>query len=184
VDENSNTEMGAILNELARIAHTTDTTILIVHHTNKSFNEDIFSTFRGASSIRGAYDVGFALERKQGEKEAKLYVESRDFESTNMTLRQINNGTGWEFVGAGEIIDRIRKGKRTLEALKDMNVNNDGVTAEMLASYRDVTVQSIHNDLDSLIEHGYVKRIERGSSRNGRIPNLFKLIEDGVVQDN
>jgi len=102
-DENSNTEMGAICNTLADMAHDTGATILIVHHTSKVTTDNPFDNLRGASAIRNSYDAGMLLRRRHGEKEATLYVESRDFDTDDMTIKQADNGAGWEYLGDASV---------------------------------------------------------------------------------
>src|SRR5690606_13611128 len=110
ISENDNAAMGVIVNELARMAHDYNKTILLVHHMGKGSAENIFDLLRGASALRGAYDVGLLLERKQNEKEAVLHLESRDVDTLTMTIRQAGQGAGWESLGDGSEIANIRAG--------------------------------------------------------------------------
>lgn len=154
-NENDNASMGSIVNELARIAHDTNTAILLVHHTGKGNVTDPFDLLRGASALRGAYDVGFVLERKQGEKDATLHVESRDLDIEGMTIRQAANGAGWEYQGDKQEIARIRAGKKVVDALKE---HGDGMTADELAAALGVSKSAIHKQLTSAEKYGYINR--------------------------
>ncbi|MCA9925545.1 MAG: AAA family ATPase [Anaerolineales bacterium] len=176
-NENDNTEMGAIINTLARIAHETDTAIVLVHHTGKSFSDDVFNTLRGASAIRGGYDVGLLLERKPDEKEAILHAESRDVDVENMTLRQMPNGMGWEYVGNSKEIQKIRAGKITLDAMLEIDPDGVGVTVKEIAEHRDVSESAIYKQINPLVEKGHVGKIERPSTVDGKQPDLFYVRE-------
>lgn len=145
VSENDNTAMGAIVNALADIAHASDCAIVLVHHTNKGgMSDDVFNQLRGASAIRGAYDVGLLMDRRQGEREAVLHVEARDFEATGFTIRQRENGSGWDEVGEAKAIVRIRAGRKVIEALVE---TGGGVTADELTDILGITRQAVGQQL-------------------------------------
>lgn len=153
--ENDNVQMGMIVNELARIAHTSETAVLLVHHTSKGNSENVFDLLRGASALRGAYDVGLLLERKQDEREGILHMESRDVDLSNMTIRQAGDGAGWECLGNGSEINRIRAGRRVVEALRE---NGDGLTAEEVGELLKVSRQAAGAQLRGAESAGLVRR--------------------------
>lgn len=177
-DENNNTQMAAIVNELASIAHDTDTAVLLIHHTGKMQSDDPFMTLRGASAIRGAYDVGLLLARKPDEREAILYAESRDVDVENMTLRQADNGAGWEYLGNATEIERIRAGRQTLQAMLDHAEHLDGLTVDQIAQARKVARQGVHRQLLALETAGYVYRQEQPSTLAGKQPDLWFVSDD------
>lgn len=142
--ENDNVQMGMIVNELARIAHDSETAVLLVHHTGKGFSENVFDLLRGASALRGAYDVGLLLERKQDEREAILHMESRDVDLSNMTIRQADGGAGWECIGAASELKRIRAGRVIVETIRE---SGEGLTAKELAEASGKSVQTIRAQL-------------------------------------
>jgi len=168
ISENDNTAMGAIANQLATIAHAADCAIVLVHHTGKGLSDDVFNLMRGASALRGAYDVGLLLDRKQGEREAVLHIEARDFEAEGLTLRQRPAGDGWELVGAAKERERIRAGRRVIDALADFE---DGATAEELAEVLNITKGNAHKQLQRAERDGYV-RVIRQNHVLGRKPTM------------
>jgi len=177
-DENSNTQMGGIVNQLATIAHDTDTAIVLVHHTKKGGggDDDIFSTFRGASALRGAYDVGLLLERKIGEREAVLHMESRDLEMEPMTIRQAPNSAGWEHIGDGQVIGQIQAGRRVVEALRS---EGDGSTSQQLADSLKISVQAVRKQLTNAERDGLVRRETANVAGSFRPTDLWHLVEAG-----
>ena len=176
-DERDNSAMGRLINDLATVAHKTDTAILIIHHTGKASNpDDIFATLRGASAIRGGYDVGFVLERKPGEREAILHAESRDLDIRNMTLRQADNGAGWEYVGDAHEIEKVRAGRKVLETLLDHD-DGDGMTTEKIAEIRKVSKATVHKQLTRLEADGYVCREEQPSTQMGKRADVWRVSE-------
>ncbi len=175
-DERDNSAMGRLVNDLAYIAHKSDKAILVVHHTGKAANpDDIFSTLRGASAIRGGYDLGLILERKPGEREAILHAESRDLDIRNMTLRQADNGAGWEFVGDSNELEKIRAGRKVLAAMLENDADGQGLTAKELAEIRKVSVATIGNQLKRLEEAGYICRDEQPSTQMGKRPDVWRV---------
>lgn len=177
-NENDNALMGSICNDLARIAHDTNTAILIIHHAGKATWEDPFNSIRGASSIRGSYDLGLVLQRKPNEREAILYIESRDYDVEDMTLRQKKNGAGWDYVGSAKIIDRIRSGRETLITMIDSDPNGHGLTAKNIAKERGVSVSTIHNQLKRLEKDGHIKRQKMPSTGKGKVPDKWIVLEE------
>lgn len=151
-------QMGAIVNQLADIAHRNDTTIILVHHTGKGMAESIFDTLRGASAIRGAYDVGLVLERKQEESEAILHGESRDIDLKPITIRQAANGTGWDYVGNSAAINKIRKGRKVVRAMLENDPKNDGLKVDELVELLEVSTNAVRKQLRGGEELGYVYR--------------------------
>ena len=176
-NENDNAAMGAIVNELAQIAHDAETAILLVHHTGKGSAENVFDLLRGASAIRGAYDVGMLLERKQNEKEAILHLESRDFEVTDMTIRQTVSGTGWESLGDGREIENIRAGRAILTAIE---LYGEGLTAQELATESDKSYQTIHKQLRTAEKNGLVKRINAPKEPGTKSSDRWYLSQSAV----
>lgn len=172
INENDNAAMGAIVNELARIAHDTGCAILVVHHTAKAFSEDDrFTGVRGASAIRAAYDVGLLLEHKAGEDEGVLRVESRDADVEGMTIRKVKDGVGWELVGYASEINRIRAGKKAVEALQDL----DEATTDEIAQYLGITSNAAYRQLARAERDGLIYRHSGEKEGKGRPADLWSL---------
>ena len=148
-DENNNTEMGAICNALADMAHDSGACILIVHHTSKGPAET-FGNIRGASAIRNAYDVGMMLDRKHGEKQATLHVESRDFDAEDMSIKQADNGAGWEYIGSAAAVNEIAAGR---VGMTDLIAAGNGSTTAEIAEATGKTVQSVRGAMNTAAKH-------------------------------
>ena len=177
-NENDNVQMGQIVNALAQIAHSTDTAMLLIHHTGKGMAENVFDLLRGASALRGGYDVGMVLERKQGEREAVLHMESRDVDLSSMTIRQADNGAGWECLGNGDEIRRIRAGKAVVEA---MRAHGDGVTVEQLVELTKTRPQTVSAQLKLAERDGLVqRRKDQHVGNKGRPADVWYLVGEGV----
>lgn len=155
VEENNNEVMGAILQALADFAHETAKVVIVVHHLTKASYEDAFDGIRGAGSIRQAYDVGVVMQRKKGEKEAKLVVESRDAEIADMTISFEGGATGWKYEGDGERLETIRAGKAVVKALSELG--GEAAVAE-LAAHLKITPQAVGQQLNAAEREGLVTR--------------------------
>lgn len=172
VDENSNAEMGGVLNELAQLAHETETTIVVTHHTTKTQTEDPFDSVRGAGAIRGAYDLGLLIQRKQKEREALLCVESRDIEAEDMTI-SFEGATGWSYEGDASKLDDIRAGKKVVKALQQLG---DQKTVEEIAQALNVTREAAGQQLRAAELQGKVVRESAPTEGKARKPkDLWSL---------
>ena len=156
-DENNNPQMAHICNDLADMAHDSGACILIVHHVSKQMVENPFDALRGASAIRDAYDVGMMLVRKHAEKEATLHAEARDFDVQDITIRQAENGAGWEYVGDAAAGVAIRAGR---VGLQDLIAAGDGSTAEAIAAAVGKSPSAIRQSMKTAEKAGYIT-IER-----------------------
>jgi hypothetical protein len=182
--ENNNEHMGGICNELGRIAHDTDTAIVLVHHTNKggiTSSEDVFETLRGASAIRGAYDVGLILKRKPGDKEASLEAESRDMDVSGMTIVQASNGAGWEFLGSSKVMEEIKVGKKIIAAMNDLDPDGSkGLTVKEINAHSDLgkTETYVYRQLKTLEASGKVKRQGKPHTSEGKEADLYFVVKE------
>lgn len=153
-DENDNALMGGLVQSLADLAHRRDVAILVTHHTRKGDAEDAFDLIRGAGAIRGAYDLGIVIQRKPGEAEAVLRVESRDVEVDDMTIR-FEGATGWSYEGDGARIEDIRAGRKVVKALRELG---DGQTVEDIAAHMRITREAAGQQLRAAEREGLVTR--------------------------
>lgn len=152
-DENNNTQMAGICNALADIAHDTGACVLIVHHVSKQLVENPFDALRGASAIRDAYDVGMMLVRKHGDKEATLYTEARDFDVQDVTIKQVENGAGWEYVGDASASVAVKAGRVGADLVR---IHGDGFTAEELAELSGKTAHAVRASMKTAVKHELV----------------------------
>lgn len=170
-DESSNSEMGAILNPLATWVRETGRALVFVHHTTKSHADDPFNTIRGASAIRGAYDVGIVLQRELKEAEAVIHLESRDREGFSLTAR-FDQAHGWQYEGDGERIEAIRAGRKVVAALSQLG---DDQTAAMVAKHLGITEGGARQQLNLAERDGHVTRRDGQRATNGKATDLWSL---------
>ncbi len=171
-NENDNVQMGNVLNGLAALAHESNTCIGLVHHTGKSKKDDPFDSFRGASAIRGAYDLGMILDRTVDEKEAMLHIESRDWDVSDMTLELIGGSVGWKSLGGVSEIHSIRAGRKTLQVFDEFG---DGLTTDEYAGFCEVTKQAASKSLKTAERKGLVLcKYEKHGDSNRSIQTWYR----------
>jgi len=174
-DENNNTYMAAICNDLADMAHDSGAAILIVHHTSKQLVENPFDALRGASAIRDAYDAGMMLVRKHGEKEATLHAEARDFDMQDVTIKQVDGGAGWEYVGDAATGVAIRAGR---VGVADLKTAGDGSTVADIAAATGKTESATRSGLKTAEKNGHVTcKRERVEGSNQWVDRWYLTIE-------
>jgi len=178
-DENNNTYMAAICNDLADMAHDSGACILIVHHVSKQLVENPFDALRGASAIRDAYDAGMMLVRKHGAKEATIYTEARDFDAEDMTIKQADNGAGWEYLGDATLGQSIAAGR---VGLNDLRAAGDGATVAEIAEVTGKTESGVRASMKTAEKHGYVSVKREPQSGSNQWVNRYymTLKEEGL----
>lgn len=175
-DENNNTEMAAICNQLADMAHETGAGILMVHHTSKVTTENPFDNLRGASAIRNAYDAGWLLRRKHGEREATLFVESRDYDTQDMTIKQGDNSILWEYVGDAAAGVAIAAGRVGVDLVK---THGEGLTANDLADLTGKTSHAIRSSMKTAASRALVEIRHEPQAGSNQWVDRYYLTADG-----
>ena len=174
-DENSNTEMAAICNELADMAHDSGAAIVIVHHTSKVKTENPFDNLRGASAIRNAYDVGLLLRREHNQREATLHVESRDFDADDMTIKQADNGAGWEYLGDAAVGVALAAGRI---GVADLMAAGDGSTTAEIAAAVNKSVQSVRGTMNTAAKNFLVvNKVERDGTGKKSVDRWYLTLD-------
>jgi hypothetical protein len=178
VSENDNSQMGAVLNPVAALAHELKTAIFIIHHTGKAKNGEQWADPRGASAIRAAYDVGLYIVTEPGAKEGFLRVESRDTENRELPIRFRKDGVGWELAPAPAERPKTHPGGLVVQALRDFG---DGQTTEDIAELIKMSRQNAARQLHKAENMGLVRR-ERQQGTGGRPVVVWYLADEGVEE--
>ena len=92
--------MGAIKD----LADKRKVSFLLITHTTKGENENVFDSVRGSYGITGAADGVLVLDRNIGSVDAILHVTGRDIEETQFALQFNKQFLSWNIIGqTGEI---------------------------------------------------------------------------------
>lgn len=85
------------VNALKAYADERDVAMILVHHTRKVGDADVYKTLSGSQAIMGAADQTMVLERRnRADETATLHITGRDVEQTEFDLRF--NDCKWEIV--------------------------------------------------------------------------------------
>jgi hypothetical protein len=80
-DENDNTDMARVLNQLTRIQNEVGCAIALVHHTNRDVGGSIFRRTRGATVIHGWTEWGMGLTVTNPEEPGGNWIRKIEFET-------------------------------------------------------------------------------------------------------
>jgi len=172
IDENEAGAVASLACELGEISRVAGCSLLLVHHHRKHASGDPGLDLRGSSALYAALDGLLSLYRERGQAEAKLTADGRDLEGTELALGW--TGSGWCYLGAGEIVDRHKAERRTLESLKALG--SEG-TAEDIAGQMGIARQSVLPHLKSLVDAGLAEVVKiKGSEKGGRPKDVYRLL--------
>jgi hypothetical protein len=80
-DENDNTAIQKILDQLARVQTEVGCALALVHHTTKDVNGSIFRRIRGATAIHGWTEWALGVSVTNGEEPGRDWVRKVEFET-------------------------------------------------------------------------------------------------------
>lgn len=146
--------------------------VILVTHTRKMGDEDVFATVTGSTGLTGAADTTLVLRRPRGETDAVLSVTGRDVFEMDYALR-FDQGTGrWNLVGqsldeAAQAAESARAtaglGDRSSEIVAYVVEHPDGVRAADVD--RDLDMNDARRYLARLADAGRIERADRGLYR-------------------
>ena len=91
------------LNGLKRLADRRGICILLLHHTHKGENADVFDKMNGSMAMFGAMDVAWVIQaEKRFDDEATLSIEARDFEGGTYRIKWEKKQFYWNMLGTEE----------------------------------------------------------------------------------
>lgn len=100
LDENSNKDMGLFVQQMDRLKHELQTTVLIVHHTGQG-NKD---RARGASALKGAVDIEHRVESRAGGTIALQTTKMKDAELPEPVLMRFHSVDLEEFGNSAVVV--------------------------------------------------------------------------------
>ncbi|MDP9358859.1 MAG: AAA family ATPase [Chloroflexota bacterium] len=140
--ENDSDQMGPLLRPLRRLAHETDTAIVLIHHQGRG------GTFRGSTAIRAACDQEWAFRRPVDEPpgstelQGTLTIEGRFSPRQSLGIRFAEGGR-WQL--AVQALDSSPSARG--QVLAHLREAEEPVTAEEIAAAIGVTVKTTQNIL-------------------------------------
>jgi len=167
VDENAAGDIAELGLGLAALAQEADCTILAIHHHRKAKSGIPGLDLRGSSALYATVDALLSLYRERKEPEAKLMLDGRDVEPLELALGY--TGSGWSYLGPGELVDQKRAGRETLAVLQELG---EATTAD-IAKELGISHPAACNRLARLVDEGLVTFDEKSQGR-GRPVRVYR----------
>jgi len=150
------------VNPYAHLAEEFDTSILIIHHTNKMPEaDDPFDMASGSTGLMGAVDQGMVLRRSNKHEGVDLYVRGRDIEDVEMAmtfdqqlLTWINQGDSAEF-GMNNTKAEI------LSCLQSLDIN-ESIGPKEVSERTGIKYDLVKQTLGRMLGDGTVTKRQRG----------------------
>jgi len=145
-----------IFGPLADLAHKYETSIIVITHTKKSREDDVFNEILGGAGTQGPADNLMVLSRHPGDKNKRiLAIRGKDMKDQHLLFEVFEEGAKWECLGEVDeaqktnerqsIVDYIRMtGKMSLKDIQQ--AARDGKI--------DVSSRSVHITLRKMIKDG------------------------------
>lgn len=141
----------SILSRLQRIALQYNTCIMLIHHTRKSYSEDVFDNVLGSTALMGVADATMIFERLRKQNLVKLHITGRDLEEQSIALEfDIKEGKFFKFAGNAEEYELSELQEEVLRTLKNP------CSVSELAIRLNKPKQSIYYIIDKLLEKGLI----------------------------
>lgn len=93
--------------------------IILIHHTRKMEANDPVDEVCGTRGISGVVDTVLVLKKERRQKEARLFVTSRDIEETEMVLQFDGDIGTWALVGDADFVRMTRERQEIIETLQE-----------------------------------------------------------------
>lgn len=98
------------IGNLKKYADSRQLALILVHHTRKASDPDVFSQISGTQGLTGASDTNIVLTRQPGTNEAILSIRGRDVPEREISIQLDKESLRWMSLGDAE--DRRRQRER------------------------------------------------------------------------
>ena len=170
-DSNSYVDTYSPVSRIQRISHSTNTAIVLVHHTRKTQKDggSWADSGMGSQGINGAVDTILLLDKKDGSHEGTLKVKGRDVEETAYKLKWDKTLCSWELIGETPLVE-------TTPTLRDdilelLTENPEGLRNKDLCVFTGKDKSTVSRATAELIQQGKITKTN----------DLFKLTVDNTL---
>lgn len=184
---------------LKKIADKYRTCILLIHHTRKMRDIDVFNEISGGVGIQAGCDIIMAMKKKtRTDPDAILHVTGRDVEADEMGLHFDSEKCLWSYVGntkdlkkqayennlivtvIRELLSEQGSWQGTMSELLEIGINTVGCELAKSTSALSKMIAKLEDDL---LEMDNIKHIAPNPNGgvNGRI-HSFSRVEDNVTE--
>jgi hypothetical protein len=162
-DENKQSEMTAILNNLTRLTNDYGCAFVIVHHNRKQQQGDearANQKIRGSGVLAGWSECSLYLRRSKDKDTIIVTPESKDapeMDDFTIILTDTDNGGMFLQVGDAEPVSRMSKADtEAMEAVRSISARGVGATIQAVAGALDKDRTTVQRRLTRLVEAGYL----------------------------
>lgn len=154
------------LSVLQSLAMRFEVAILVVHHTKKAAEADVFDEVSGSGGIMAALDTCLILHRSRSEADGELWITGRDVEESKLALK-LEDGR-WSLLGRAGEVARSRERRLILEAMEEV-IAQTVETAETVTGLSAAEVAKITGQSRNTTKQLFWKMLTSGELE--RLPN-------------
>jgi len=147
------------IREFKKLADDTGTSILLIHHFNKSKHDDILYQVSGSTGITGAVDTILIVERRHGDRNAYIHTTGRDIEERQYQATFDPEAGTWIIEGNVGEVGKTRERQEIQRVLKEAE---NPLTPTEIAQRLGKDLNSVKRLLFKMLDAGEVIRVERG----------------------
>ena len=147
------------IREFKKLGDDTGASILLIHHFNKSRNENILYQVSGSTGLTGAVDTIVVVDKKIGDKNAKIFTTGRDIEEKEYSAIFNSDVGSWVIEGKVGEVSRTEERKEIQKVLKNAEKPLSPLEISKLLGK---DVNNIKQLIWKMLDAGEVIRVERG----------------------
>jgi hypothetical protein len=160
-----------VIGHLKRLADNYSVAVVVVTHTRKMADGDVFNTVTGSTGLTGAADTTLVLQRARNAMTAALHVTGRDVEESEYALTFDASRGAWDLDGqalaeaaarAAELRATAGLGEDSARVVEYVNSRQDGTRAADVARDLGLTPDTARQYLYRAEESGRIAKRGRG----------------------
>ena len=164
-DENSNTEMGPVMERLEQIALDTNTCGVLIHHMGKAGADGVDRGGRGASAIEDVPADVLALDRVKGGEWKKCRDSSLEGSKFSVTVEDVAGGSLQVVIGRAVDVDEFEESLQEKKILRYVETIGTPVTRAMVRGAMGWSERTTRTWINGLLSKGLL--IPAGKLLNG-----------------
>jgi len=170
-DSNSYVDTYSPVSRIQRISHSTNTAVVVVHHTRKTQKDggSWADSGMGSQGLNGAVDSILLLDKKDGSHEGTLKVKGRDVEEAAYKIKWDKTLCSWELIGETSLVETTTTLRDNI--LELLTVNPEGLRNKDLCLLTGKDKSVVSRATAELIQQGKITKTN----------DLFKLTVDNTL---
>jgi hypothetical protein len=157
------------MGSIKALADKRKTSFLLITHTTKGENENVFDAVRGSYGITGAADGILVLDRNIGSTDAALHVTGRDIEETEYALKFDSRFLSWNITGKAQEIAKSSQQQSIYETIKN---HQYPIKPSEISEILNIPVKTVYNILPKLERQGLIHKTDYGQYEPFSLNNI------------